>query len=76
MDKYYSGEKLVNHHKKGKGKLPLFCGNIERVITIYAILIARSTDPFLCKTPTPLNLIFLFLFNISSIKYEASKIPF
>ena len=23
--------------KKGKGKLPLFCGNIEQVITIYAL---------------------------------------
>ena len=22
--------------KKGKGKLPLFCGNVERVIPIYA----------------------------------------
>ena len=33
---YYAGEKLVNYQqKKGKGKLPLFCGNGERVIPIY-----------------------------------------
>ena len=25
------------HQKKGKGKLPLFCVNIERVINIYAL---------------------------------------
>ena len=35
MKKYYPGEKLGNHHKKGKGKLPLFRGNIEQVIPIY-----------------------------------------
>ena len=23
--------------KKGKGKLPLFCGNVERVIPIYSL---------------------------------------
>ena len=29
---------MVNYHKKkGKGKLPLFCGNGEQVITIYDI---------------------------------------
>ena len=27
---------MVNYHKKkGKGKLPLFCDNMERVIPIY-----------------------------------------
>ena len=37
MNKYCSGEQLVNYHKKkGKGKLPLFCGNVEQVIPIYA----------------------------------------
>ena len=36
MNKYYSGEKLENYcQKKGRGKLPLFCGNVERVIPIY-----------------------------------------
>ena len=35
MDKYYTGEQLGNYHKKGKGKLPLCCGNVERVIPIY-----------------------------------------
>ena len=35
MTKYYPGEKLGNYQKKGKGKLPLFCGNVERVIPIY-----------------------------------------
>ena len=28
VNKYDSGEKLDNDKKKGKGKLPLFCGNI------------------------------------------------
>ena len=38
MNKYYSGEQLGNYHqKKVKGKLPLFHGNIERVILIYAV---------------------------------------
>ena len=32
---YYSGEQLSNLKKKGKGKLTLFCGIVERVITIY-----------------------------------------
>ena len=52
MKKYYPGEpvhinipSLINiiqetigklPPKKGKGKLPLFCGNGEQVITIYA----------------------------------------
>ena len=27
---------MGNYHKKGKGKLPLFGGNVERVIPIYA----------------------------------------
>ena len=36
MNKYYPGEQLGNcHKKKGKGKLPIFCGNVERVILIY-----------------------------------------
>ena len=37
MNEYYSVEQLVNYQKKGKGKLPIFCGNVERVIPIYAI---------------------------------------
>ena len=37
MNEYYSGEHLVHYHKKnGKGELPLFCGNVERVIPVYA----------------------------------------
>ena len=36
MNKHYPGEQLGNYHKKGKGKLPLFGGNVERVIPIYA----------------------------------------
>ena len=37
MNEYYSGEQLDNYPpKKGKGKLPLFCGYAERVIPIYA----------------------------------------
>ena len=37
MNEYYSGEQLGNYHKKkGKGKLPIFRGNVERVIPIYA----------------------------------------
>ena len=51
INKYYPGEPVNIHlqqciniiHennwaitiKKGKGKLPLFCGNVERVIPIY-----------------------------------------
>ena len=36
MNEHYSGEQLGNHHKKnGKGKLTLFCGNVERLIPIY-----------------------------------------
>ena len=35
MDKSYPGEQLGNYHKKGKGKLPLFRGNVEWVIPIY-----------------------------------------
>ena len=36
MNEYYSGEQLGNYHKKkGKGKLPLFCGKVERAIPIY-----------------------------------------
>ena len=26
---------MVNYQKKGKVKLPLFCGNVEQVIPIY-----------------------------------------
>ena len=38
MNKYDPGEKLGNYHqKKGKGKLPIFCGNEERVIPIYGV---------------------------------------
>ena len=38
MNKYDPGEQLVNYHnKKGNGKFPLFCGNIERVIPIYDV---------------------------------------
>ena len=37
MNEYYSVEQLVNYQKKGKGKLPIFRGNVERVIPIYAI---------------------------------------
>ena len=53
MNKYYPGESVNIHiqslinimqdnnrvitTKKGKGRLPLFCGNGERVITIYAV---------------------------------------
>ena len=52
MNKYFPGEPVniniqawintiqennrVINTKKGKGELPLFCGNIERVIPIYA----------------------------------------
>ena len=52
MNKYYPGELVyiciqswikiiqdnnwVSPPKKGKGKLSLFCGNVEQVITIYA----------------------------------------
>ena len=52
MNKYYPGEPVNIHiqsliniileknwvitTKKGKGKLPIFCGNGERVIPIYA----------------------------------------
>ena len=52
MNKYYPGEPINIHiqplinimqdnnrvitTKKGKGKLPIFCGNGEQVITIYA----------------------------------------
>ena len=36
MNKYYTGEKLGNYHKKGEGKLPFFRDNVERVIPIYA----------------------------------------
>ena len=37
MNKYYLGEKFdIYLQKKGKGKLPLFHGNGERVITIYS----------------------------------------
>ena len=36
MNKYYSGEQLGNYcQKKGKGKLSIFFGNVERVIPIY-----------------------------------------
>ena len=28
---------VITTKKKGKGKLPIFCGNIERVIPIYAV---------------------------------------
>ena len=40
MNKYYSGIQWNNWVviiKKGKGKLPLFCGNVERVISIYDV---------------------------------------
>ena len=36
MNEYYSGEQLGNCHKKCEGKFPLFCGNVEPVIPIYA----------------------------------------
>ena len=37
MNKYYSGEQLVSYRQKRVGgKLPLFRGNVERVILIYA----------------------------------------
>ena len=32
--------------KKGKGKLPLFCGNVEQVITIYGL---NNIHPFKIK---------------------------
>ena len=36
MNKCYLGEQLGYYHQKMvKGKLPLFCGNVERVNTIY-----------------------------------------
>ena len=36
IHKYYPGKQLGNYHqKKGKFKLPLFCGNRERVISFY-----------------------------------------
>ena len=38
INKYFTGEQWGNYHKKkGRDKLPLFCGNGERVITIYAV---------------------------------------
>ena len=58
MKKYYPGEPVYIHiqsliniiqeknwvitTKKGKGKLPLFCGNGERVIPIYAEEVAAQ----------------------------------
>ena len=38
MNEYYSGEKWEIATKENKGKLPLFCGNIERVIPIYVAM--------------------------------------
>ena len=35
MNKYYAGENCVIITKKGKGELPLFCGNREGLIPIY-----------------------------------------
>ena len=37
-------KKWVITTKKGKGKLPLFCGNGERVITIYASEARKKFD--------------------------------
>ena len=43
INKYYPGEQLGNYNqKKGKGKLPLFCGNIEWVINIYGVRVYRN----------------------------------
>ena len=35
--------------KKGKGKLPLFCGNGERVIPIYAVMSEQYYDSLSIK---------------------------
>ena len=37
INKYYPGEKWLIATKKGKGNLPLFCGNREQVISIHVL---------------------------------------
>ena len=38
---------MVNYHKqKGKGELPIFCGNGERLIPVYAVEEALATSNF------------------------------
>ena len=54
--------------KKGKGKLPLFCGNVERVFSIYVshqvgILVHHLNIIYECSVTCPILEFFVSLIN-------------
>ena len=49
---------MVNYHqKKGKGKLPIFFGNRERVIPVYAV---ESIEIYTSNGGSPINFIWYY----------------